>query len=269
VAGPEQCYTSGYPLPYCTSLTAANFNSRALSTVLANCKRQLTSFGNAVNPVATACFPTSVAAVPANSDVAKSTATSVYNCLQTASIFCTFASDCVTKTYPVGEVPSPTPTIGVDIVSNGGFEAGFTNWTVVSPDSPNFPQQVSSDSVRTGNLAYVGRYLNINGQLDTTTQVIKGLEPGKPYVASLWYLHTNPSATTGLYFYANPGGFSVYQNLNGRAPNVWTQMVLSFTPVSSWVELKLSPQGIVTGNTRDEVGKDNIFIDDVTLKRLA
>lgn len=261
--------TSGYPLPYCNSLTSANFQSRALSTILANCKRALTTFGNAVNPVATACFPTSVAAVPANLDVAKETATSVFNCLQTASIFCTFESACVTKTYTVGQVPSPTPTIGVDIVQNGGFESGFTNWTVVAPDSPNLAQQVSSDRVRTGNSAYVGRFLNLNGNTATTTQVIKGLEPGKQYVASLWYLHTNPSATTGLYFYANPGGYYVYQSLNGRSPNVWSEMVLSFTPVSSWIELKLSPQGIVAGNARDEVGKDNIFIDDVTLKRLS
>ncbi len=83
------------------------------------------------NPVATACFPMTTAVNPTNAAAASETMSSVWSCLQTAGVLCNVNADCVTKTYTVGQVFPPVPTVGVDILGDGGFESGtYGNWTL-------------------------------------------------------------------------------------------------------------------------------------------
>ncbi|KAB5549591.1 hypothetical protein GE09DRAFT_1190427 [Coniochaeta sp. 2T2.1] len=91
---------------------------------LASCMRTLTSYGMTVNRAATICFPTSTAMSQPDSDVATSTMLSVWSCLQTASLLCSMDSSCVTAAYAVGQAPTPTPSVGVDLLKDGGFESG-------------------------------------------------------------------------------------------------------------------------------------------------
>lgn len=242
-------------------------NSAYLSMMMGQCKGALTTNGNAPNPVATACFPTSFAS---NSIAALSTASSVYSCLGTASIFCTFESACITKTYTVGQVPSPTPTLGINLVQNSGFESDDLAPWKSSNSQPNIAVSISNARSRSGLAAFLARYLNVNGSGASVTQVVKGLEPGGRYEARMWYMHTNAAATTYISLSAEPGRFAVPElSLNGSPANQWTEMVLSFTPVSSWVELRFYPRGLVAGAYGTDGGKDDIYVDDITLVRLS
>ncbi|KAK3387303.1 WSC domain-containing protein [Podospora didyma] len=272
VAGPAQCYQSALPAS-CEKFSSmpANFNSRLLSASLLSCRNQLTQYGNAANPTATACFPTSVPANPANVDVATSTLLSVYSCLQTANVICSYNADCKTATYTVGQVPSPTPSIGVDLLLDGGFESGtYGSWSV--PQSPNVPTELSTQNPHTGSWGYHVRYANINGGSTVLSRVILGIEPSRQYRLNAWLRHDNAGAATNFYLYAYPLGGSTpagEAGLGASLPvNTWTQRSITFTAVSSWFQLQVSAGGQVVGNTGTAAGVDNIWIDDITLTRL-
>ncbi len=249
----------------------ANFNSRAMSSSLRSCQVFLTQYGNAPNPTASACFPTSTAANPENLAAATSTLASVYSCLQTANVICSFNADCQTKTYPVDQVPEPTPSIGVDLLYDGGFESGtYGNWSV--PQSPNLPTELSTLYPRTGNWGYHVKYANINGGSTVLSRVILGIEPGRQYQFTAWVRHDNPAgAATNLYLRAYPGDAATSAadaGLQALPANTWAQRVITFTATSSWFQLQISAGGTVSGVTNSAGGVDNIWVDDATLTRL-
>ncbi|KAK3690357.1 hypothetical protein B0T22DRAFT_481535 [Podospora appendiculata] len=251
----------------------ANFNSRLMSSSLRNCQLYLTQYGNAPNPSASACFPTSTAANPVDLPAATSTIYSVYSCLKSSgSVLCSFNADCQTKTYEVGAVPSPTPSIGVDLLYDGGFESGtYGNWSV--PQSPNVPTELSTQNPHTGGWGYHAKFANINGGSISLTRVILGIEPGRQYQFKAWVRHDNPSGSvTTFYLYAYPlvgaSTPAAEASLGSLPANTWTQKTITFTATSSWFQLQLSAGGQVSGNTGSAGGVDNIWIDDVTLTRL-
>ena len=183
----------------------ANFNSRLMSTSLRACQLALTTYGNLPNPTAISCFPTSTALTPINVAVATSTLSSVYSCLQTANVLCSFNADCQTKTYPVGEVPTPTPSIGVDLLYDGGFESGtYGNWSVLQ--TLNLPTELSTQNPRTGNWGYHAKFANINGYTLPLSRVILGIEPGRQYQFKAWVRHDNAAATSQFSLAAYPVG---------------------------------------------------------------
>ncbi|KAK0631086.1 WSC domain-containing protein [Bombardia bombarda] len=277
VAGPAQCYQSSLPSS-CEKFSSmpANFNSRYLSSSLRQCQLYLTQYGNAPNPTASACFPTSTAANPPDVAAATSTLLSVYSCLRTANVLCTFNADCQTATYTVGQVPAPTQSIGVDVLLDGNFDTGsYRNWSV--PQSPNVPTELSTVHDRTAAAGSVGysyhvKYANINGGSIVLSRVILGIEPGKQYQFKAWLLHDNPSgAVTNFYLYAYPAGGSTpgtEAGLNGVPANTWVQRTITFTASSSWFQLQVSAGGQVSGNTGSAGGVDNIYVDDIQLVRL-
>ncbi|KAK0726909.1 hypothetical protein B0T26DRAFT_747303 [Lasiosphaeria miniovina] len=241
-----------------------------MSSSLRLCSAALTAYGNAPNPTANACFPTSTAATPLNLDVATSTLTSLFSCLQTANVLCTFNADCQTSTYTVGQVPSPTPSIGVDVLYDGGFESGtYGNWSV--PQSPILPTELSTQHPHTGSWGYHVKYANINGGSIVLSRVILGIEPGRQYTLSAWLLHDNTAAATNFYLYAYPGAYMTPASEASLQPlpaNTWVRRTITFTPASSWLQLQLSGGGQVSGVTGSAGGVDNIWVDDITLTRL-
>ena len=248
----------------------ANFNSRLMSTSLRACQLALTTFGMAPNPTATSCFPTTTAAIPVDLAAATSTLASVYSCLQTANVLCSFNADCQTKTYPVDQVPTPTPSIGVDLLYDGSFESGtYGNWSV--PQSPIVPTELSTQTPRTGSWGYHAKYANINGGTITLSRVILGIEPGRQYQFKAWVRHDNPAATSRFLLGAYPVGVvtpDAQSSLQTLPANTWSERTITFTATSSWFQLQVTAGGTVSGVTNSPGGVDNIWVDDLTLTRL-
>ncbi len=78
--------------------------------------------------------PTNAASYLPSRFSATNIASTIYSCLQTAGLLCSYATNCATATYTVGQEPTTTaaaltsPTV---TRQNPGFEAGsFDGWTV-------------------------------------------------------------------------------------------------------------------------------------------
>ena len=165
-----------------------------MSNALRLCQNTLTAFGMTPLPSATACFPTTTAAVPA-ATAASATMSSVWSCLQSAGIFCNMNADCATKTYTVGQVPSPTstPTIGANLLSDGGFESGnYGNWTLVGFNQHLVPA-ITTARRHSGSYAVHFHYPNTNGISATLQRDVFNIQPGKPYQFRFWVYHENPA----------------------------------------------------------------------------
>jgi hypothetical protein len=188
-----------------------------------------------------------------------------------ANVLCSYNADCQTKTYPVWQVPEPTPSIGVDLLYDGGFESGtYGNWSI--PQSPNLLTELSTQNPHTGAWGYHAKYPNINGVTLGLGRVVLGIEPGRQYQFKAWVRHDNPTgAATSFALAADPGGFTTPSSESGLGAlpaNTWSLRVLTFTATASWVQLKLNVAGQVTGVTNTPGGVDNIWVDDATLTRL-
>ncbi|KAK0736199.1 WSC domain-containing protein [Apiosordaria backusii] len=264
---PARCYGPGGLPAICRSLSSSNLNSRSVAGSVSGCKSALTRYGMTPVPAASACFPTTV--IPANpaSSVARSIADSVYACLNapTASVICQSDSACVTNTYTVGQVPSPTPTLGVDLLEGDGtFEDGTLGNFVVGASTHLVSTTVSPARPRSGSLGLHMRYLNVNGGGNSLTYTMP-VVPGKQYRWSLFCQHTNQASLTSLYLYVYPDLLQTSFNeaqLYQTPANVWQTRTITFTAAASWVQLVFN----VGGNVNSV---DDVYIDDITLIRLT
>ncbi|KAM7223159.1 WSC domain containing protein, partial [Rhypophila decipiens] len=262
----ERCYRSGGLSAPCRTLGSSTLNSRSVGPTASACKSALTRFGMTPVPAASACFPTGIPAVP-SSAVAASIRSSIYDCINapTASLVCNFNADCQTNTYTVGQAPSPTPSLGVDLLrGDGTFESGtLGNW-VLGWGTNLVYTTVTTVNPRSGSRSLLMRYLNVNGGGNSITYNMFVI-PGRQYQFNLYYRHTNPSSATSLYLYVYPDtiqtDFTTSQ-LNNAPANVWGTRTVTFTAAVSWVQLVIN----VGGN----VGSPNdVYIDDITFKRLT
>ena len=267
---PELCYYPKLPTP-CDRLTVSTF-FRSMSAALRSCQVSLGAWGMTANPVATACFPTTTAANPTNSAAASTTMSSVWSCLQTAGVLCSTNADCVTKTYTVGQVPPPVPTVGVDVLGDGGFESGtYGGWTLTGFNQ-HLTSEIHTGRPHSGSYGLRLYFPNTNGISGTFTRQVLDIEPGKPYEFRYWYYQENSNALMSIYQYVYPVGASssfdsaqIYQTPAG----VWTQRIVSFTPTSSFLNLRISAGGNVKTPNGSNEGKNTVWIDDIQLVRMA
>ncbi|KAG7289214.1 hypothetical protein NEMBOFW57_005577 [Staphylotrichum longicolle] len=267
---PELCYYPKLPGP-CDKLTSST-NYLSLSTALRSCQSTLRSWGMTANPVATACFPTTTAIYPSNAAVVSSTMSSVWSCLQTAGVLCNANADCVTKTYTVGQVPTPVPTVGVDVLGDGGFESGtFGNWSV-----SGFNERMTADILagrpHSGRNGLRMSFANTSGASGVLFRMIYDVEAGKPYEFRLWLYSENNQAFTSV----SQGAFpvSAATNIEGAqlyqaASGVWVQRIVAFTATSSFLHLRVTAGGNVVEPTGGNQGKNTIWIDDIQSVRMA
>ncbi|KAM7206912.1 WSC domain containing protein [Rhypophila sp. PSN 637] len=262
----ERCYRPGGLPAACRTLASSTLNSRSVGSSATACKAALTRYGMTPVPAASACFPTSIPVVP-SSAVAASIRSSIHDCINapTASLICNYNADCQTKTYTVGQVPSPTPSLGVDLLGGDGtFESGTLGDWVLGASPHLTSTTVTTVNPRSGSRSLLMRYLNVNGGGNSITYNMF-IIPGRQYEFNLYYRHTNPAAATSLYLYVYPDilqtDFSTAQ-LHDAPANVWGTRTITFTAVASWAQLVVN----VGGNT----GQPNdVYIDDITLKRLT
>ncbi|KAK4223829.1 WSC domain-containing protein [Podospora fimiseda] len=265
---PDMCY---YPsLPFnCDRLTSA-FARTSLSTYLRQCQSYLTSFGVPANTVASSCFPAAISNPP-QSFQASSTASSVWSCLQTAGVRCSVASSCTTATYPIGSVPPPVPTTGVNLTPNSGFEpgTGYDGWTAAG-FTGSITQAISTTQKRTGTSAWAVTYANTAGTSGTLIRTVKNLEPGRTYQFKLWWLHTTATAQVRIWLGADPLDTSstlAESNINGLSANVWRERTFTFVPQSSFQVLEIRVEGVRSGGSGTNPGRDVVYIDDISVVR--
>ncbi|KAK4184351.1 WSC domain-containing protein [Podospora australis] len=265
---PELCFAK---LPAGCQRLTSSFNSRSLATMVASCRARMTAYGFTASPAAVACFPTSpIPQVPA-ATAASATASAVFACLNqpAASLLCQSDSNCVTNTYTVGQVPAPTPVVGVDVLQgSGGFESGNMNdWAVSGAGLAVVETSVTDEFSRSGRYSLRAFYNNKNGgsiSIQKTAKVI----PDQTYEYKFWFWHTNSAATTSLYQYIY--GADIFSTpfteaqLSNTAAGVWRTRSITFVATGSWVQLTIQ-----TGGNVGSGGTNTIYIDDLTLTRLS
>ncbi|KAL0934763.1 uncharacterized protein CTRU02_209354 [Colletotrichum truncatum] len=267
---PEFCYLTGSLPVACQTLSKGFNNFRAMSTSLSSCSAQINrmkAYGATAIPQATACFPSLRSnQSPPNAADGTATAISVYSCLlePTNSVACQVDSECKTSTYVVGQVPSPTPSIGVNLLKDGGFESGTTGEWVGGASNPHVQIAVNGARPRSGSYSLTETFLNTNGATYAFTRTMK-VTPGRTYTFQVPYWNSNPAALTSLYLYVYPNVFATDFNtaqLYQAAANQWLARTITFTATSSWVQILFSFGGNVGG------GVNQIYIDDISFVRL-
>jgi hypothetical protein len=192
-------------------------------------------------------FPTAVSSCFPNYFGPTNKGSTIYNCLQTAGLTCSYASDCTTATYTVGQEPTaiatPTPSFEAVALRNPGFESGSTDgWTFTQPLTPFNTQDVSTVRVHSGSNAFRAIFLNNNGHSTVMSQSVY-VVPGGNYSVSGWITHDNPTnSNCGFAVYAMPYWT---RNLTGTLDmrtlpaNTWRQFTSTFQASASYATVCL------------------------------
>ena len=239
----------------------------ALTTINAFvASNSVTACSSSIKPLGTSCFPTYFAFT--------NTASTVYNCLQTANVLCQYATGCATATYTVGQEPATTtstaalvsPTVALQ---NPGFEAGSTaGWTMGQIMGPFNTQDVSTARAHSGGSAFRGIYTNDNGEGSVMSQKV-AVVPGAKYTFSVWVSHDNTNSDCNVAVYANPyvNYAFVQTSLRTVPAGGWQQVSVNVQAAASWVTLSISFTCNVIGGVNSADGKDTLYIDDALLVR--
>lgn len=193
------------------------------------------------------------------------------DCLAAAPVWCGAEqrTDCVTKTYPIDEVPAPTPAATGSVpFANGDFETGDRSpWASWEWSQPNvFWDAIGSGAgARSGKYGLQVAYFNTNGDRDELIQNSVAVEPGATYTLSYWVRQTNNQAYCTSSAHVSPvkGDWgSWYANtqlgLRGAAQGEWMEVSVAFTASASFTSLEII--------TSCNVGSPNtMYIDDITL----
>ncbi|KAK4647430.1 uncharacterized protein QC761_101440 [Podospora bellae-mahoneyi] len=266
VGRPEMCYDSSLP-GQCELLASTLYQPQAMSMYLFNCHYILTRYGLQPNPVT--CFPTSTATSP-DAAAATSTIRSVHSCLR-SSYVCSKSMTCETSTYPISQVPVPTQSVGVETLSDGGFESGqFGSWNLTG-DTRLLTGQISAFQARTGNHSYYVYNPNYYHAGLVLTRRVVGVEPGKYYrfKANVWI--SNNQVNNYIQLSVSPPGLGQQFMQRYSTAGVWREIAVHFTTTSSWLELQLTvvAQPMYINNPQQWEGPNSIFIDDISLVRLG
>ncbi|KAB5585056.1 hypothetical protein GE09DRAFT_1069216 [Coniochaeta sp. 2T2.1] len=245
----------------CRALSSTNINYVLASMSMTQCSASL---GRPLPTNVATCFPVRYA--PTN------TASTIYNCLQTADLTCRYASDCSTSTYTVGqEPPAPTPTVdATNLLQNPGFESGSkAGWTFSQPLTAFTVEDVSPARVHSGSYAYRAVFENENGH---STQMYQSLAvvPGGNYRLSAWVNHQNPAESyCGVSVFGNPAVTYAYTSVSLRdvPANQWQLVTVNFQAAASWLTASLSFYCNVGTTRYADNGKNTLYFDDVSLVR--
>ncbi len=264
---PAACFAPGSMFPACSSMTTAG--GRDLNGQVGGCVATLKSYTTLLAPAATSCWPS-------NFYVANTvTASSIYACLvaPTNGLMCSYDSDCHTSTYTVGQEPTPTPSIGVNLVSDPSFESGtLGNWNVTTRAGTGLHVAVSSALAHTGKYSIAMHVDNVDGYAYWITGPNIAVEPGASYQLTYYTYQTNPSALTEVIAYAFPQSANNYDYFGTAVTpaNRWfTGTVVTFTAATSWVNLAFYVAGNLISPAGSAAGINDVYIDDVSLVRLS
>jgi len=276
---PELCYS---PLPTACQRLTSSIHPAMLSNSVTACQRVLPAYGMTTAPAASACFPTTRILPNMAPTAASSMVSSLLSCLNapSASLICQFDSECVTETHTVGEVPTPTPSTGVDLLNGAGnFESGnwLDSWAIqwsldpVGYRGTYLTYVVDGTRPRSGGRSLHLHFTNLNGVSGTAVKFVR-VVPGATYRFELSASHTNPAGYNFLYLNVlnnmlqSSGDSATFHD---KPANVWETRSLTFTATTSQVQIGFQFGGNVVGDIGSPGGVNDIFIDDVTFVRLS
>ncbi|KAL0932353.1 uncharacterized protein CTRU02_213306 [Colletotrichum truncatum] len=275
---PDFCYVTGNLPQACETLTSRWVGLwQELSASAQYCKSILTSWGMTPVPQATSCFPTSYTPqITRDTAALSATASSILKCLNEPrnSLLCQFDSNCRTSTYTVGQVPSATPSIGVNLLKDGGWESGTTaDWNVskgTATTGDYITLSVNSASARSGKYGLSVSYNNMNSATMDFRRIQK-VVPGRTYQLQVYYWHTSTTANffLNIYFYPNKvQTAALSQNMKNTAVNQWNVATVTFTPTSSWVMIYMMLGSGLQYPAGNPAGTELAYIDDVSFTQI-
>ncbi|KAL2132695.1 hypothetical protein VTI74DRAFT_3475 [Chaetomium olivicolor] len=258
VAGQTSCYWK-LPDP-CIALSRTDLDWWEASMSVDQCTMSL-GFGFALLTPAASCFPSWFD----NGDEA----TAIYSCMESVGLGCTYASDCATNTYTVGQEPSTTtpstPVPTNPVIQNTGFETGTKDsWTL---DSSFNTEDISNVCTHSGKFAYRAIYLNDNGRSTQITQDVQ-LTPGGNYTLSIWVSHDNPANSwcgMSLYALRFVEWADIEMSFMGVPAATWQKINVDFQAAASWATLSVYFYCGVAGPTWSDQGKNTLYFDDIEL----
>jgi hypothetical protein len=202
----------------------------------------------------------------------------VYHCLRALSggIACNYDANCATSTYTVGQEPSPTPSLGINLIaSDGGFESGaLGKWVITSQGltHASSPTAVTNSQAKTSNYSLVTRFDNRSMLVRQVTLAGFRIEPGAQYEFSLSCLHTNVNARTDVYLFAYPMeaiDSPTESSMNGYPVNQWRTRRVKFMATMSFVNLQVHMVFATRGTSGSVEGMDELYVDGLSLVRVA
>ena len=254
VGGPETSCWSKMPSP-CAGMATA--------TVLASMRNSMSSCTASLKPMPTGwttCFPP--AFLPTH------TASTIYSCLKSAGLECSFTTDCSSGIWPVGAEPTTAPISSAVALNNPGFESGNLNGWVVTEQLGAFtPQEVSPLRAHSGGQAVRAVFLNDNGRSTTLGQSVF-LIPGANYTVSGWVSHDNPASIYCRFtVYAFPYSARTFSTLSLTTvpAGTWVRQSTTFQAAASFATLYANFGCDVTGTVNSVAGKNVVYIDDISM----
>ncbi|KAL2130741.1 hypothetical protein VTI74DRAFT_6005 [Chaetomium olivicolor] len=226
-------------------------------------------------------LPTNIAScVPTRIGILTSAASVLYNCLK-SSAMCTYASECTTATYTVGQEPpfttvttttAPAPVSPTGLFQNGGFESGdTTGWAFTNRLSPFTPEGVSSARARSGKYAFRAVFLNENGHYTIMTQTAP-VEPGANYTISMWVSHDNPASDCTVTLTVRP--LDMYNSgmptvgLKNVPAGVWQELSFTYQSLGTFLIISAHYNCNAKSPVGSDAGKNTIYMDDFVLRRI-
>ena len=252
VAGQSSCYGT-LPAP-CAALS-----STALSGVMAYMSVQMCtmSLGYPLPTPIASCFPSDFGF--------NNQAAPVYSCMQSAGFICSYASDCATSTYTVGQEPTSAPVPTNPVVQNPGFESGTKDgWSFTDRANP-FTDDVSSVRTHSGNSAFRVYFAN-NGGGNTLMKQNVQVTPGGNYTLSVWVSNDNPTGSAcGMSLQATPipAYISGEMSFKDVPAGTWKKISTNFQAVATWVTISADYYCNGAGGGQGaEIGKNTLYLDD-------
>jgi hypothetical protein len=256
VGSPTSCWAA-VPSP-CSSLNNPTLSWYMADDPVMECSE---AFGYPLPTAVSSCLPMFLE--PTNTPL------SIYGCVASASLYCSYASQCTTNTYTVGQVPTATPAPNPNLIFNSGFETGdVSGWTFSNPLTP-FQQSVTSSRAHTGTYSFLAAFENDNGHNTVLEQTLT-VEPGATYTASFWWSQDNPSAYCGVSIYPSPyvPGSQTLISLTGTAAGQWSQVTTTWQNPTSYTTVGVEFYCNVGGSINSAAYKNNIYLDDISLTRV-
>jgi hypothetical protein len=200
-------------------------------------------------------------------------ARTIYDCVTSAGLACSYASDCATATYTVGQEPATTTNaVAVPtnpVVQNAGFETGTKDdgWSWDHGLTPFNTEDVSNVRTHSGSFAFRAIYLNDNGHNTEMKQDVQ-VTPGGNYTLSVWVSHDNPTGSwCGMFAGATPivGWVDGEMTFRDVPASVWQKISVDFQAMATWTTISLNFYCNVGGTINSAGGKNTLYFDDVTV----
>ena len=193
-------------------------------------------------------------------------ASSAYDCVAGADVYCRSSEVCATATAATDAAGNPLPTSAGVTVEDGDFEAGRA-WPLDSSSGADSVLSVEVSADRShggGSYALKAVFHNTSGASKTYRQVVLW-EPGAAYEASWWWWSENPLASTTSRMQISGAGLTFLHDAPtlGGPTGQWVRTSQTFTAAASFGTVRFT----VYGNRQG--GANTFYVDDIQFVKVS